>query len=78
MIGSFLFQLNSNCCSISFNSASFTVPHFDYCSQTWHFCNKGSAKKKDEVNERAIRFVFRDKNTTYEERLELLDRRTLI
>ena len=58
---------------------SFIVPHFDYY---WfivpHFCNKSSAEKLDKVNERAVRFVFRDKHTTYEELLKLLSRRSLI
>ena len=29
---------------------SFIVPHFDYCAQTWHFCNKGSTEKLEKVN----------------------------
>lgn len=24
---------------------SFTIPHFNYCSETWHFCNKGATAK---------------------------------
>ena len=56
---------------------SFIVPHFDYCAQTWHFCNKGSAEKLEKVNERAVRFVFRDKCTPYEKRLCILGRKTL-
>ncbi|CAB4024927.1 Hypothetical predicted protein, partial [Paramuricea clavata] len=31
-----------------------------YCSETWHFCNKITADKLEKVNERAIRFVFKD------------------
>ena len=51
---------------------SLIVPRFDYCAQTWHFCNKSLAEKLEKVNERAIRFVFRDKHITYEELLKLL------
>ena len=57
---------------------SFIVPHFDYCAQTWHFCNKASAEKLEKVNERAVRFVFRDKRTPYEELLSVLGRKTLL
>ena len=57
---------------------SFIVPRFDYCAQTWHFRNKSSAEKLEKVNERAVRFGFRDKHTTYEELLKLLGRRTLM
>ena len=39
---------------------SFIEPYFNYCAQTWHFCNKSLAEKLEKVNERAIRFVFRD------------------
>ena len=52
-------------------------PHFNYCAQTWHFCNKSLAEKLEKVNERAIRFVFRDKHTTYEELLKLSYSKTL-
>ena len=57
---------------------SFIVPRFDYCAQTWHFRNKSSAEKLEKVNERAVRFGFRDKHTTYAELLKLLGRRTLM
>ena len=57
---------------------SFTVSHFDYCAQTWHFCNKSWAHKLEKVNERAVRFVSRDKHTPYEELLSVLGRRILL
>ena len=40
--------------------------------------NKGSAEKLEKVNERAVRFVFRDKRTPYEKRLSVLGRKTLL
>ena len=52
------------------------VPHFDCCAQTWHFCNNSSAEKLEKENERAVRFVFWDKHSTYKEFLKLLGRRT--
>ena len=52
------------------------VPHFDCCAQTWHFCNNTSAEKLEKENERAVRFVFWDKHSTYKEFLKLLGRRT--
>ena len=49
----------------------FIVPHFNYCAQTWHFCNKSSAETLvEKVNKRAVRFVCRDKQITYEELLK--------
>ena len=48
---------------------SFIVPHFNYCAETWHFCSKISADKLEKVNGRAVRFVFKDKSTPYEDLL---------
>ena len=41
----------------------------NYRAQTWHFWNKSLAEKLEKVNERAIRFVLRDKHTTYQGRI---------
>ena len=49
---------------------AFILPHFNYCSETWHFCSKKSADKLEMVNKRALRFVFREKSTPYEELLK--------
>ena len=45
---------------------AFILPHFNCCSETWHFCNKKSADKLVMVNKRALR-VFRDRSSPYEE-----------
>ena len=51
---------------------AFILPHFNYCSETWNFCSKSAADKLERLNERAIRFVFRDKYTSYSELLNAL------
>ena len=51
---------------------AFILPHFNYCSETWNFCSKSAADKLERLNERAIRFVFRDKYTSYSELLSAL------
>ena len=43
----------------------FIIPHFNYCSETWHFCNKNITAKLEKVNERALRFVFNKKQMPY-------------
>ena len=48
---------------------AFILPRFNYCSETWNFCGKSAADKLERLNERAIRFVFRDKSTSYSELL---------
>ena len=45
---------------------SFIVPHFNYCSESWHFCGKRLSDKLEKLNERALRFVYRDYSTPYE------------
>ena len=55
----------------------FIVPHFNYCAQTWHFCNKSSAETLEKVNERAIRFVLETDNLHMKNFLSIL-RRTLM
>ena len=42
---------------------TFIIPHFNYCSETWHFCNKNTTAKLEKVNERGLRFVFNEKQT---------------
>ena len=50
---------------------AFIMPHFNYCSETWHCCNKNATAKLEKVNERALCFVFNEKQTPY---CELLDK----
>ena len=57
---------------------SFIVPHFNYCSGSWHFCNKSSADKLEKVNERAVQFVCKDKSTPYEKLLTKIGTTPLI
>ena len=48
---------------------AFIIPHFNYCSETWHFSNKSAIAKLEKVNERALRFVFNEKQRPYSELL---------
>ena len=45
---------------------TFILLHFDYCSQIWHHCGARNARKLERVNERALRFVYKDKNNSYD------------
>ena len=46
---------------------AFVLPHFYYCSQVWHHCG---TKKIEKVNERALRYVYKDKTSAYHELLQ--------
>ena len=52
---------------------AFIAPHFNYCSESWHHCGKRGSGKLGKINERALRFVTRDKSTTYETLLKQLN-----
>lgn len=43
---------------------SFIIPHFNYCSETWHFCNKSAIAKLEKVSERALSYVFNENQTS--------------
>ena len=45
---------------------AFIALHYNYCSESWHDCGKRGSGKLAKINERALRFVTRDKSTTYE------------
>ena len=52
---------------------AFTTPHINYCSELWHHCGKRGSGKPKKINERALRFVTRDKSTMYETLLKQLN-----
>lgn len=57
---------------------SFIVPHFNYCAETWNFCSKGATTKLEKLNERALRFVYRDHSSSYEMLLKQSGYQTLL
>ena len=44
---------------------AFIIPNFNYCSETWHFCNKSATAKLEKVNERDLRFVLNKQQSPY-------------
>ncbi|KXJ11565.1 RNA-directed DNA polymerase from mobile element jockey [Exaiptasia diaphana] len=51
---------------------AFILPHFFYCSQIWHHCGVRNTKKLEKVNERALRYVYKDKITSYDNLLKFI------
>ncbi len=45
----------------------FVMSQFAYCSCIWHFCSKKDSRKIEKIQERALRYVFGDFNSTYKE-----------
>ena len=49
---------------------SFVLSNFSYSPITWIFGGKGNSTKLEKLQERALRFVYRDTTSTYEEILK--------
>jgi hypothetical protein len=49
---------------------SFISSNFSYCPVTWLFCGKKNATKLEKLQERALRFVYRDFKSSYFELLQ--------
>lgn len=48
---------------------SFILSNFNYCPLVWHFCGEGNTKKLEKIQERALRFIYNDFSSTYEQLL---------
>ncbi len=50
---------------------TFILSNFNFCPLAWHFCTKSNSSKLEKIQERALRFIYDDYKSTYD---ELLDR----
>jgi hypothetical protein len=50
---------------------SFILSNFNFCPLAWHFCTEKNSKMLEKVQERALRFVYEDYNSSYEELLHI-------
>ncbi len=49
---------------------AFIMSNFNYCPLVWHFCSIENTRKLEKIQERALRFVYRDFNSTYRQLLD--------
>ena len=42
------------------------MSNFNYCPLSWHFCGEKNTKKIEKIQERALRFIYRDYDSSYE------------
>ena len=49
---------------------TFITSNFNYCPLIWMFCGKTQDKKLDRVHKRALRILFNDYTTSFEELLQ--------
>jgi hypothetical protein len=45
---------------------SFTLSNFNFCPLSWHFCSEANTNKIEKNQERALRFIYNDYNSTYD------------
>ena len=57
--------LNVNSRKLIFRS--FIMSNFTYCPLVWHFCGKTNNSKLEKIQERALRIVYNDYKSDYEE-----------
>ena len=55
----------------------FVLPHFRYCSLIWHFCGKRNTEKLEYLNRRILRYIFQDKESSYDDLLSQTNISTL-
>ena len=49
---------------------TFIRSHFSYCHIVWHFCGSVNTQKLERIQHRALKFVFNDRISSYEELLK--------
>jgi hypothetical protein len=64
-IGCFLSKLNK---LTIFHT--FILSNFNFCPLACHFCNKSNTSKLEKIQARALRFIYEDYGSTYDELLE--------
>ena len=57
---------------------SFIRSHFNYCPLVWHFCGKQNSDKLEKIQERALRIMYKNYESSYDELLKLSGTQTLL
>ena len=45
------------------------MSNFNYCPLAWHFCGETNTKKIEKIQERALRFIYNEYTSSYEDLL---------
>lgn len=54
---------------------SFVMSNFMYCPMVWHFCGKMNNNKLEKIHERALKIIYRNYDSTYEDLLQIAGER---
>ena len=76
----FLYRLNKylNSESKKVLVNSFIYSNFNYCPLVWHITSSNSIKKIEKIQERSLRFLYNDFNSSYEQLLEQTGKTTML
>ena len=48
---------------------TFVLSNFNFCPLAWHFCSKTNTQKLEKIQERALRFIYEDYESSYDQLL---------
>ena len=68
--------LNISSRSLLYNS--FVRSNFNYCAMVWHFCGKTNNNKIERIQEWALRMIYRDYESSYEDLLSVAEAPTML
>ena len=57
---------------------SFVASNFNYCALVWHFCGVSNSNKMEKIQERCLRIVYKDYDSSYERLLEMANTTSLV
>ena len=65
-------RIGRNLCKLSKLTIfhTFILSNFNFCPLSWHFCSVANTKKIEKIQERALRYVYCDYTSSYDELLE--------
>jgi hypothetical protein len=69
-------DLNSESKKVLVNS--FIYSNFNYCPLVWHITSSNSIKKIEKIQERSLRFLYNDFNSSYDQLLEQAGKTTML
>ena len=57
---------------------SFVASNFNYCPLVWHFCGVSNNNKMEEIQERCLRIVYKDYDSSYDRLLKMANTTSLV
>ena len=57
---------------------SFVLSNFNYCPLVWHFCSSKSLKKIEKIQERALRILYTESTSDYNQLLSKSNKASMV